>query len=126
MTQPATEPAPAAPAEPAAAPGAEENRIHSLDSLNQKIDALASVVARLVPGSHADAQQRVEQRLDRPSTVEEQVQAELARARQEEAEKTAREQREADFTSVKETVAKLTEKTPEPPVRRATKFLGWS
>lgn len=110
--------------EPAADPPAETDQGDRIDRIEGKVDHLAELVAKVLPG-HAEAQENVEQRLDRPSTVEEQVKAELAKAQRETAEREAREQRDAEFTSVKDQVAKLTEKAPEPPVRRATRWLGW-
>ena len=117
MTEPATETPPDADPEP--------GRITSIDSLADKVDRLAALVEKVIPGSHAQAQERVEQRLDRPTTVEEQVKAELDKAKREEAERQAAEAKDADDKQLRETVAKLAEKPPEPPVRRATRLLGW-
>ena len=117
MTEPTAETPPTADPEP--------GRITTIDALASKVDRLAELVAKVIPGSHAQAEQRVEERLDRPSTVEEQVKAELDKAKREEAERAAREARDADDKQLRETVAKLAEKPPEPPVRRATRLLGW-
>ena len=45
-----------------------------------KLDAILDKLGSIVPGSHAEAQQRQEEHLDRPSSVAEQVQAELRKA----------------------------------------------
>lgn len=100
-----------------------------LDQLTAKVDSLAEAVSRLVPGSHAEAQQRTGDRLDRPSGIEAQVRAELQRAQAEQAAAAARDQAAAAATSQQQTMAQrlaaLEEKPPAPPVPRRTKFLGW-
>lgn len=100
-----------------------------LTAVENGIERLTHAVERLIPGSHADAQQHTETRLDRASTVEDQVRAELARARQEEADADAAQQADAagkaDADSVKERLARLEEKPPAPPRLRRVKLLGW-
>lgn len=97
-----------------------------LDRLEGKLDTLAAAVARLVPGSHSDAQGREERRLDRPSTVEEQVQAELARRdkqAQEEADRTAS---QTHRETTEQRLAKLEERPPAEPRSRAKRLgTGW-
>ena len=89
-----------------------------LTRVESKLDTLADAVAKLVPGSHADAQQREERKLDRPSataeTVQEQVRAELARARQEDADTAERTTASSHRESTDARLARLEEK---PPVR---------
>lgn len=97
-----------------------------IDALAGKVEQLAEAVSRLIPGSHAEAQQQVEGRLDRPArteeAVQEQVRAELARAREAE----QRQQAEAgERETLNARLAKLEEKPPEPPVRWVTRSLGW-
>jgi len=87
-----------------------------LTRIEDRLDKLAAAVARLVPGSHAEAQQRTEQRLDRPSTVEEQVAAELAKRDQKAAADRDRESARADSEDTKTRLAKLEEARPEPPI----------
>jgi|SRR6185437_10217751 len=89
-----------------------------LDRQQATLDRLAEAVARILPGSHAEAEQRTEQRLDRPSSVEEQVRAELARAQQEQAD-----QQQAE--TVAQRLARLEEQPPAPQLPRRTKLLGW-
>lgn len=97
-----------------------------LGRLEDKVDKLADAVARIVPAGHADAQQRTEARLDRPSSVEEQVQAELKRARDDEARARETEAAKSEMTQVKEELAKLKEKPPAEPRSRAARMLtGW-
>lgn len=53
-------------------------------ALQAKVEALAATVAGLVPTSHAQAQHRTEERLDRPTSVEEAAARELQRLRRQE------------------------------------------
>lgn len=110
----------------------EGQRIRSLDDLfgrldqqEGKLDRLAELVSRVIPGSHTDAQARTSARLDRPTRAADtaadvgaQVRAELDRR---DAEAAGR----AEQESLKAAVAKLQETPPRAPVRRATKLLGW-
>lgn len=102
--------------------GSDHQRIARVES---KVDQLISAVNKILPGSHAEAEQRTEERLDRGSTVEDQVRAELQRAKQEQeaAEKADAEKREGE--SLKERLARLEEKPPAPPRSRRTALLGW-
>jgi multidrug resistance efflux pump len=115
MSEQQTDPAPAPEGEPR----------HDHPELEGKLDQIMDKLGRLAPGSRGDAQQREEARLDRPSSIKEQVDAELKRAREEEAARAAAEQREAEHQSLAERVAKLSETPPAAPVRRATRLLGW-
>ena len=97
-----------------------------LDRLEGKVDALAAAVARLVPGVHKASTEKVEARLDRPSTVEEQVQAELVKAREAEARDKAAADEKSEREQMKADLARLTESKPEPPVPMRQRLLGWS
>ena len=94
-----------------------------LAAVEDKLDRLAAAVARLVPGSHREAEQRTEDRLDRPSTVEEQVRAELAKRDRQAAEQKAADEAKSERESIREQLAKLQETAPAPPERRATRFM---
>lgn len=100
-----------------------------LDHLEGAVDRIEAALSRLVPGSHAEAQQRTEQRLDRGSSVADQVRAELARAKEEEtaaaAADTEKQSREAERREVQERLARLEERPPAPPRSRRTSLLGW-
>jgi len=100
----------------------ESSRIVDINALSAKVDKLAELVEKILPGSHDEAQTRTEEHLDRPSTVEEQVRAELARAREEEQRAQAD---TADKEDVKTRLAKLEETPPAQPVPRRTRMLGW-
>jgi len=103
-------------------PDTENERIISIADLSAKVDKLAELVSRIIPGSHAEAQQRTEERLDRPSSIEEQVRAELARAKEQEAAEQAAAGKDQELQS---RLAKLEETPPAQPVPRRTRLLGW-
>lgn len=102
--------------------GTDHERIARVES---KVDTLVDAMNKLLPGSHAEAQQRTEERLDRGSTVEDQVRAELARAKEEEQAQAAKDAEKAEGESLKERLARLEEKPPAPPRSRRTAMLGW-
>ena len=94
-------------------PASTEDR---LDRLEEKLDQLLSV-------SHGQAEQTTEQRLNRPSTIQEQVRAELARA---EAERQASADADADKSereSIREQLAKLQETPPAQPQPRRQRIM---
>lgn len=93
---------------------------------SQIIAIVERVVARIIPGSHAEAEARTERRLDRPSTVEEQVKAELAKARADQDRAAAAEAEKSERQTLREQVAKLAEVKPEPPERRSTRVMWGS
>lgn len=95
-----------------------------LDRLESKVDRLAGLVSKLIPdGSHADAQERTERRLDRPSTVEEQVRAELAKAKADQERAEQEQAASAERETVAQRLARLEEVKPEPPERRSTRVM---
>ena len=97
-----------------------------LGRLEDKVDRLADAVAGIVPATRGQAEQRTEHRLDRPSSVEEQVRAELARKDKAAAEKAEQDRLAAELAGVRDSVAALTEKRPAAPVPLREKILGWS
>ena len=108
--------------EASAPEGTDHERIERVED---KLDGLIAAVNKLLPGSHAEAEEHTEERLDRPSSVEEQVRAELARRDREAAAKAAADAEKADHESVKERLARLEEKPPAAPRLRRTHLLGW-
>lgn len=109
--------------------GSQEERLdrleHTQAEQGTKLDAILEKLGHVVPSSHAEAEERQERRLDRPSNVAEQVQAELAKAREEEARQASRAEHETEHERIKAEQARLREAPPLPPARRATKLLGW-
>ena len=96
-----------------------------LDALTDRVDKLAQAVAGLVPGSHAQAEQRTADRLDRPSSVEEQVAAALQQAQADQAEQERRARIDGQLSDVQTRLAELHEQPPKPPVPRRRTLLGW-
>lgn len=98
-----------------------EQRVDRLESGQQSLsDKLDEILSRLTGGgpavSHDQAQQQTEDRLDRPSSVAEQVRAELARA--------AKEQNDvAERETIAQRLARLEETKPEPPQPRREKVM---
>ena len=97
-----------------------------LDRVESAITRIEGMLSRLVPtGSRADSQQRVERHLDRGSSIEEQVRAELDRRDKAAADQAAQKEAADSARQVQERIAALEERPPAPPVKRATKALGW-
>jgi hypothetical protein len=90
-----------------------------LDRLERKLDEL---LAGRTP-AHAAAEQHEEKHLDRPSTIEEQVRAELKRAEQEKAKADADEQAKSEQQTIREQLAKLTESKPVAPQPRRQRVM---
>jgi hypothetical protein len=95
-----------------------------LDRVESKVDALAALVERIIPKARQASQERVETRLDRPSTVEEQVQRELARAEKERKEEERKAGVDARLTAL-EAPKPPPEQPPAPPVPLRRRLLGW-
>lgn len=105
--------------------GGQESNTDRIDAIDSRLDRIETALARLVPGSHAQAQSRTESRLDRASDVEERVRAELARARQEQERQQAADRDRQERETMGQRLAKLEEQPPAEPIRRATRALGW-
>lgn len=91
----------------------------SVSALDEKVDRLATAVESILDKLHGGSQQVVERRLDAPGSVAEQVREELARRDRE----AKLDSTSARVETVAETVAKLTEKTPEAPQRRVERYM---
>lgn len=102
--------------------GTQDDRISRVES---KIDQLASRLASLIPTSRAEAQEHTERRLERPTSVEEQVQAELSRAREKEARDRERAEGKQHREATEGRLKKLEERAPEPAPRGIEKVMGW-
>ena len=90
-------------------------------TLTQKLDELIGMVSRKPPGQSAPDETHGP--AGRPASVEEQVQAELARAKREADEAAAAEAEKSDREQIKEAVAKLQEAPPQQPQRRSTRVM---
>ena len=112
-------------------PGTDDQRLDRLEDTQREqgviLERIEAALSRLVPGSHAEAQQRTEEHLDRGSSIKEQVEAELARRDKEAADRQAADAERADRETIREAAARLREKPPAPP-RNPVKALatkGW-
>jgi hypothetical protein len=106
VTQPDPPPADPPPADPA------------LAALNDRVGRIETAVQTLVGKAHGGARRGVEDRLDADSSVAAEVQRELARAEADRQAHETREQTEARLKGAEDTLARLTEKVPEKPVRK--------
>jgi archaellum component FlaC len=87
------------------------------DTMSGKLDQILGILSS---GSktHEAAEQHEEQHLDRPTSVMEQVRAELARAKQEDADEAAAAQEKSELEDLKERVKGLGETRPQSPQPR--------
>ena len=109
--------------------GSVEERVDRLEAgqqtLSDKLDEILGIVSRKPPGQDAAiAGQHAPAR--RPASVEEQVQAELARAERERAAAAEAEAEKSDREQIKEQLAKLHEVAPAPPQRRSERVMWGS
>ena len=96
-----------------------------IDGLNAKLDAVIDKLGSARDQAHADAQQHTEDRLDRPSTIADEIRQQLEAQRAADAE-TAEKRGQADrLAAVEDRLKGMTEQAPQPPERRIEKFLGW-
>jgi hypothetical protein len=100
-----------------------EDRVEKLETgQNRILSKLDELIGTGSP-AHDKAQEHQEKHLDRPSTIEEQVRSELAKA---EADKKAAADKDAEKTerqTVLQTLAKLTEARPEQPQPRRQRIM---
>lgn len=100
------------------------DRVEHLEDGQNKILAKLD---QLVGGVHTRAEERTEDRLGRPSTVEEQVQRELKRKEDEEKARAAKAADQEERKTLKQELAdmraKLTEKLPEQPQPRRQRLM---
>jgi hypothetical protein len=93
-----------------------------IDRVEHKVDALTALMEKIIPKAHQASTAKVEARLDRPTTVEEQVQAELARAENERKEQERRDDIDSRLAALE---APPPEQPPAPPVPWRQRILGW-
>lgn len=97
------------------------------EAQGETLSRIEQMIGKLVPGSHAEAQERTEARLDRGTTLAEQVKAELAKAKADEAAAQAAEDEKSERQQIREQLAQLREKPPAPPRNPLKGFatIGW-
>jgi hypothetical protein len=96
-----------------------------IDAVESKLDLILDKLGGKKDEAHAAAEQHTEERLDRPSTIAEEIRAQLAK-RDAEAAKAASERDQADrLAAIEARVTGMTEQVPEAPQRRVEKLMGW-
>lgn len=104
-------------------------RVSSLETgqqtMSQKIDQILGIVGQGEHAAQTTARQHEERKLDRPTTVAEEIRAQLDA-------KEARDKATADANETREwraridgALAGMTENAPEPPARGIEKRMGW-
>jgi len=97
----------------------ENERIQSLDSLSDRLDRIETLLSE----QHPKAEKHEEEHLDRPTTVAEQVRAELARAEEEKAAEQKRAEKEAEQETLAQRLARLEESPPVQPQPRRQRIM---
>lgn len=103
-----------------------EDRVERLETSTGKIESkLDELLGMFKTGGKAQvaAAEHEERKLDRPSAVEEQVRAELARAEQEAKAKADAESEKSERQTIREQLARLTETKPVAPQPRRQKIM---
>jgi hypothetical protein len=99
-----------------------DSKVNALDS---KVDMILDKLSGSRDQAHTAAQQHTEDRLDRPSTVAEEIRQQLAAQRAAD-ERAAAEKGAADrLAAVEAKVTGMAEQAPEPITRRVEKLMGW-
>jgi hypothetical protein len=100
----------------------EADRIHSIDSLAQRVDKLAIMFEKFLGGARKDAGEVTQARLEAPDDIRSEVEKELARR---DAETRQREKDEL-LGKHEETLKSLTEQKPETPLNWGGRIMGWN
>ena len=96
-----------------------------VDGLESKLDMILDKLGGKKDQAHDAAQQHTEERLDRPSSVAEEIRQQLSEQRAKE-EADAKQNADAEWRKgVDERLTGMAEKTPEAPLRRVEKIMGW-
>lgn len=93
--------------------------------LESKVDLILDKLSGKTDQAHDAAQQHTEDRLDRPSSIAQEIRDQLAAQRAAD-EKAAAEKGQADrLAAVEQKITGLAEQAPEPIVRKVENFMGW-
>ena len=96
-----------------------------VDALDSKLDMILDKISGTTSTAHDAAQQHTEDRLDRPSTIADEIRQQLA---QRDAEAAAAAEKQGVTAKLADLEAKVTgmgEHRPGAPVRRVEKLWGW-
>ena len=96
-----------------------------IDGLESKLDVLIDKLSGKEDQAHAAAEKHTEERLDRPTTIAEQIREQLAEAKAAEAAEAEKRGHADRLAAVEQKLEGMAEKTPEAPQRRIEKILGW-
>jgi len=96
-----------------------------VDQLDSKLDRIIDLFGQRKDSVHEHAEQHTQERLDRPSTVAEEIRTQLAEARAKDQAAADKAAAEGRLGAVEANVAELREKKPEAPLRRVEKIMGW-
>jgi uncharacterized protein YukE len=94
-----------------------------VDALDSKLDRIIDMFSGKKDQAHAAAQEHTEERLDRPSTIAEEIRAQLEAQRKAEAADAEKRSHADRLAAVEEKVTGMTEKTPETPPRRIERMM---
>ena len=97
-----------------------DGRITALDS---KLDRVLSVLGQGESRAHEHAQEHTQNRLDRPTTIADEIRRQLEEQRAADQAKTDADDAANWRQGVTDTLAGLTEQVPEPPVRKVERFM---
>lgn len=109
----------------------EDARLDKLEATQEQqgatLERIEQMLSKVIPGSHAEAQQRTEERLDRGSSLAEQVRAELDKAKADEAAAAEKNTERSEREEIKAQLAAMKEKPPAPPRNPLKKLAtaGW-
>jgi hypothetical protein len=96
-----------------------------IDGINAKLDAVIDKLGGKEGQARDAAGQHTEERLDRPTTIADEIRQQLEHQRAADAE-TAEKRGQADrLAAIEAKVTGMTEQTPQPPERKIEKLLGW-
>ena len=100
-----------------------EQRVSGVES---KLDLILDKLSGTRDQAHADAEQHTEDRLDRPSSIAEQIRAQLEETRAREAAEADKRSSADRLASLEERLSGMAEKPPEDPLRPVTRLMWGS
>lgn len=96
-----------------------------VNALDSKLDMILGKLSGTKDDAHTAAAEHTEDRLNRPSNIADEIRQQLDEQRARDA-ASAREQADSEWRKgVDEQLAGMAEKTPEAPLRRVEKIMGW-
>lgn len=96
-----------------------------VDGLESKLDMILDRISGTEGQAHAAAQQHTEDRLDRPSSIADEIRQQLAEQQRQQRADAEKQGTSDRLAAVESSLAGMAEKVPEAPVRRVEKVMGW-